>query len=52
MWAYPTHMNHASTYFLEVLWRGGTKRKWIFEAPDPKNLAESTVGDPLVRVSV
>ena len=52
MHTHPIHTQHAFAYLLEVLWPGGSRRKWKFEASDPQNLAESTVGGTLVRVSV
>ena len=52
MHTHPIHTRHAFAYLFEVLWPGGSRRKWKFEVSDPQNLAESTVGGTLVRVSV
>ena len=46
------HMGHVFAEFIEVLWRRGGKKCGGSDEFDPQNLAESTVGDPLVRVSV
>ena len=46
------HMRHAFVEFMEVLWRRGGQRGRDFGKFDPQNLAEFTVGHPLVRVSV
>ena len=46
------HMRHAFVEFMEVLWRRGGQRGRDFGKFDPQNLAEVTVGHPLVRVSV
>ena len=46
------HNRHAFAEFMKVLWWRGGKICRDFGKFDPQNLAEVTVGHPLVRVSV